>query len=89
MAIGFEGRWNIEQYNAIKPKKHHIKIFRFCDSAVGCGSNLLTYFVKDTNYKALSDETSDQAEKNFNTLLDEIEPGHRVLLIGTTQHVNW
>ena len=78
MVIGWKGRWKYKQYNAAKPKKHHIKIFGLCDSVTGYAYNILIYFGKDTSYNLTNGDVSGQSEKVFEYLLQPLGKGHHV-----------
>ena len=78
MVIGWKGKWKYKQYNAFKPKKYHIKTFGLCDSATGYVFNILTYFGNETSYMPNQDESSGQAEKVFQYLLQGLDQGHHV-----------
>ena len=78
MVIGWKGKWKYKQYNASKPKKYHIKTFGLCDSATGYVFNILTYFGNETSYMPNQDESSGQAEKVFQYLLQGLDQGHHV-----------
>ncbi len=77
MVIGWKGRWKYKQYNAAKPRKHHIKTFGLCDSVTGYAYNLLIYFGKETSFNPDQSETG-QAEKIFEYLLGPLGKGHHV-----------
>jgi len=79
MVIGFKGRFKHRQYNAAKPKKHHIKTFGLCDSATGYVYNILTYFGANTSYDPEVDPDAQHAVKVFKTLLEPIKKsGHHI-----------
>ncbi|XP_005111558.1 uncharacterized protein LOC101850765 [Aplysia californica] len=78
MVGGFKGHWMFKQFNAMKPKKYHIKSFGICDAATGYVYNLLTYFGTDTSYNPDTDVNSGQAIKVFDPLLTGLVKRHHI-----------
>ncbi|RUS72539.1 hypothetical protein EGW08_019706 [Elysia chlorotica] len=78
MVVGFKGRFGSRQYNASKPKKHHIKSYGLVDSSTGYVCNVLTYFGADTSYDMTDGDHDGMAEKIFATLLKTIGKGYHI-----------
>ncbi|GFR90701.1 PiggyBac transposable element-derived protein 4-like, partial [Elysia marginata] len=68
----------VQNYNASKPHKYHIKTFGLCDSATGYCINILIYFGKDTSYNPDMDPEGSQAVKVFDYLMTPLVKGHHI-----------
>ena len=77
MTVGCKGRFRYKQYNPMKPKKHHIKVFGLCDSSTGYVYNLFPYFGSKTSF-VIPEQYLGQSVKVFNTLLQPLDTGHHV-----------
>lgn len=77
MVVGWKGRFKAKQYNANKPKKHHVKTYGLCDSSTSYLFDMFVYYGAETIY-ADSPEDSGHAEKVFTTLMKDLGEGHHV-----------